>query len=97
MEAITTQFLKHMLEAADARAASPLFAVGAHWERFGDWCEQSQAASRLLSQFSGEIETLCIDSERSLYCMAMSVETMEKAIHGLVTAYEDTALMTMFA
>jgi hypothetical protein len=81
-----------MLEAAEARKLSALFNRPEEWNGFTHWCQDSPEASRVLSRAEDGIETFCLDRDAQLYCIAMSLETLEGIIKALVEAYEDQAL-----
>ena len=97
MEAIHSEMIKHMLEAADAHKYSVLFDQPQHWDEFSSWCQESNEASRVISGSSDHIDTVCIDENEKVYCVAMSVETLEQVVRDLVEAYEDNVLEHLFA
>jgi hypothetical protein len=97
METLRAELIKHMLEAAHAERMSPLFALSGHWERFFRWCEASPEATRVLTSASEGIESYCLDTENHLYCIAMSLETLETVTKTLVESYEDEVLEQLFS
>ena len=97
METLRSEVVKHMLEAADAKQASPLFNLPQHWDAFNDWCQDSPEATRVISRASDSIETFCLDQDEQLYCIAMSIETLQQVTKSLIEVYEDNALEKMFA
>jgi hypothetical protein len=96
METLRSEVIKHMLEAAHARRLSPVFALSDHWHRFNRWCETSSHATRIISHESEGIESFCLDRENQLYCVAMSLETLESVTKHLIETYEDEVLERLF-
>jgi hypothetical protein len=92
MEKLRSDVVQHMLEAADARHYSPLFNRSEEWLEFNRWCQASPQASRLITQANERVDSFCLDREAQLYCIAMSMETLDSIVRSLVEAYEDERL-----
>src|SRR5690349_5757604 len=96
MQRLRSEVVQHMLEAADARKSSALFNQSEEWNGFTRWCQDSPEASRVISKASDNIETFCLDQDSQLYCIAMSLETLDTIIKALVETYEDKVLERLF-
>ena len=87
-----TEVIKHMLEVVDARKMSALLGQSSHWTEFNVWCRESSDATYVMKKSSEEIETVCLNPEENLYCVAMSMQTLEGLVKELVETYEDREL-----
>ena len=97
MEALRTEVIKHMLEAADAQRFSALLSRPDQWTKFNAWCGESPEASRVVDRASEKMDTVCLDNQTNLYCVAMSMNTLESIVKDLVESYEDEELSRFFS
>lgn len=97
MQAFRTEIIAHMLDAVEARQFSVLFNQPSHWKNFTDWCNLSPVALRIMEQSSDDVEMVCLDQSANLYCVAMTMNTLETLVKNLVEAYEDEDLERMFS
>lgn len=92
-----SEVIKHMLSVVDAKQFSVLLDQPPQWTKFQHWCSDSPDAVYVMKRASSQIETVCIDQDASLYCVAMSMTTLEGIVKDLVEAFEDHELIRMFA
>lgn len=92
-----SEVIKHMLSVVDAKQFSVLLRQPLHWAEFQHWCSESPDAVYVMKRASEQIETVCLDQDESLYCVAMSMNTLEGIVKDLVETYEDQELIRFFS
>ncbi|MBW3625148.1 MAG: hypothetical protein KY468_17260 [Armatimonadetes bacterium] len=92
MPNLHSEVIKHMLEVVDAKEFSVLLHQPQQWKLFFDWCRRSPDATYVMNRAAEKIDTVCLDRDTNLYCVAMSMTTLECIVKELVEAYEDLEL-----
>ena len=97
MMELHSEVIKHMLAVVDPKQFSALLRQPLHWAQFQHWCGESPDAHSVMRRAEEQIETVCMDQESNLYCVAMSMSTLESIVKDLAETYEDEELVRLFS